>query len=261
MSPAERATLDRVLWHARAAAFAPAEFVGQESFVSASEVLSLARVAGVGPGVSVLDLCCGTAGPGLFITRELGCTYVGVDSSRGAIARARQRAADEGLGCRFHVARVPPVPAGPFDVILLLETLLAFRDKEPLLRAVASALREGGRFALTVEEGRPLTPAERDLMPRSDTVWLTPLPELVSALERAGLRVLWHDECSEGHLATVDALIGAYAGAAREITAVPGRRAVDEILTSHRLWSRWLGGDRVRKFALVAEKTASGTGR
>lgn len=255
MSPAEHATIDRALLAARAAAFAPGEFVGQESFVSAGEVLSLARRAGVAPGISVLDLCCGTAGPGLFITRELGCTYLGVDASPASVTLARQRAAREGLGCRFHVARVPPIPAGRFDVVLLLETLLAFRDKEALLRAVASALPEGGRFAFTVEEGTPLTPVERDLMPGSDTVWLTPLPDLVSALERAGLLVRWHGECSEAHLATVDALTGAYAAAAsRGMTEYPGRRAVDELLASHRLWSRWLRYGRVRKFVVVAEK-------
>ena len=92
-------------------------------------------------------------------------------------------------------------------------------------------------------------------MPGSDTVWLTPLPDLVSALECTGLLVRWHGECSEAHLATVDALTGAYAAAAsRGMTEYPGRRAVDELLASHRLWSRWLRYGRVRKFAVVAEK-------
>ena len=85
-----------------------------------------------GPGVSVLDLCCGVAGPGRFITRELGCRYLGRRLQRERHRhRARARARD--LPCRFEVARVPPLPAGTFDVVLLLETLLAFPDKEPLL--------------------------------------------------------------------------------------------------------------------------------
>ena len=107
----------------------------------AGEIRALAVRAGIGPGVSVLDLCCGVAGPGGFVTAELGCTYLGVDSSASAIAIARERAA--GLPCRFEVARVPPVPPGPFDVVLLLETMLAFADKQPLLREIASALPVG----------------------------------------------------------------------------------------------------------------------
>ena len=152
----------------------------------ASEILSLAVQAGIGPGVSVLDLCCGVAGPGRFITSQLGCTYLGLDSSASAIELARGRAVD--LPCQFEVARVPPVPAGPFDVVLLLETLLAFPDKEPLLRGIASALTIGGRFAFTVEEGSPLTAAERAAMPDAETVWLVPLPELLSRLELVGLQ-------------------------------------------------------------------------
>ena len=155
MKQDERTPFDSALQRARVAAYAPGEFVGQESFMRAGEILSLARRAGIGPGVSVLDLCCGVAGPGRHITAELGCTYLGVDASPSAIALARDRAA--GLPCSFEVAHVPPVPVGPFGVVLLLETLLAFADKEPLLRGVSAALRVGGRFALTVEEGEPLT--------------------------------------------------------------------------------------------------------
>src|SRR4051812_21291923 len=178
----------------RVSAFGPGEFVGQESFMRASEILALARQAGVAPGVSVLDLCCGVAGPGRLITRELGCTYLGVDLSAGAVAIARERAGD--LPCRFEVALIPPVPSGPFDVVLLLETMLAFPDKEPLLQEIARTLTTGGRFAFTMEEGLPLTEAERGAMPDSDTVWLTPLPEMLACLERVGLVVRRQDDCS-----------------------------------------------------------------
>ena len=139
----------------------------------AAEIRALAERAGIAPGVSVLDLCCGIAGPGRFITRELGCSYLGVDSSASAIDIARERAGD--LPCRFEVARIPPLPPGPFDVVLLLETMLAFPDKETLLEEISRALRPGGRFAFTLEEGLPLTEAERERMPDADTVWLTPL--------------------------------------------------------------------------------------
>ena len=37
----------------------------------ASEILALAHRAGIAPGISVLDLCCGVAGPGRLIAREL----------------------------------------------------------------------------------------------------------------------------------------------------------------------------------------------
>ena len=134
----DRAPFDRALQRARVSAYAPGEFVGQESFMTAGEIRALAARAGIGPGVAVLDLCCGIAGPGRFLTRELGCAYLGVDASASAVAIARERAGE--LPCRFAIAQVPPLPAGSFDVVLLLETMLAFEDKDALVRAIAAAL-------------------------------------------------------------------------------------------------------------------------
>jgi len=248
----ERVPFVQALQRSRRAAYPPGEFVDQESFVLASEVLTLARAAGVAPGVAVLDLCCGVGGPGRLIAQELRCDYLGVDYSASAIEIARERAVN--LPCRFEVARVPPVPSGPFDVVLLLETMLAFPDKVRLLREVSDVLVAGGRFALTLEEGQPLTPQERDAMPDADTVWLTPLAEMAQLLADVGLRVCWQQDLSRSHLTTADSLLHAYAAEADQIAAGVGRRPLDELLSAHRLWRDWLGSGRVRKFALVAEK-------
>jgi SAM-dependent methyltransferase len=249
----ERAPFERALRRARLSAYPPGEYVEQESFMLASEILALARRAGIAPGVRVLDLCCGVAGPGRFITRELGCSYLGVDSSAGAIAIARERSGD--LDCRFEVQRVPPLPGAPCDVVLLLETMLAFADKRPLIEQIARALPAGGRFAFTLEEGAPLTDAERARMPDADTVWLTPLHEIVGLLSGAGLTVVFEEDHSRSHRATADGLIDAFESEAADITAQIGPRALEELLAAHRLWSDWLGSGRVRKIAVVAEKT------
>jgi len=247
-----RRSFDRALRRAREAAYAPGEYVEQESFMGAGEIRALAARVGVAAGVSVLDLCCGVAGPGRFITREFGCSYLGIDASATAVAIARERAG--GLPCRFDVARIPPLPSGVFDVVLLLETALAFRDKETLLRVVAQALPMGGRFAFTLEEGAPLTEAERERMPDADTVWLTPLDELEGLLRRAGLTVAWHADCSRAHRAAAEGLTAAFAADAPAIAAQIGRPAVAKLLAAHRMWSAWLATGRVRKLAFVAEK-------
>ena len=209
MSADERRSLVEALRRGQEAAFGPDEYVEQESFVRASEIRVLAERAAIGPDVSVLDLCCGVAGPGRFLTRELGCDYVGVDSSEGAVAIAAERA--RGLPCRFEVAHVPPLPAGTFEVVLLLETMLAFRDKRSLLEEVGRALSAGGRFAFTLEEGVPLTESERARMPAADTVWLTPLDEMHTLLAQAGFAVRWEEEWSESHREVAAALADAYA--------------------------------------------------
>jgi SAM-dependent methyltransferase len=249
----ERAPFVRALQRARAEAYPSGEFVDQESFMSAGEILALARQAGIGPTVSVLDLCCGIAGPGRFIARELGCSYLGVDYSTSAIEIARDRCGNP--SCQFEVRRIPPIPTGPFDVVLLLETMLAFADKESLLHAISRELVAGGRFAFTMEEGLPLTDFEREAMPDADTVWLTPLEDMITWMGRVGLVVRWQADCSRAHSAMAQALTEAFAGHAAAIATQIGRPSLEQLLTAHRLWSEWLRAGRVRKLAIVAEKT------
>ncbi len=240
------------LAQAQATAYPAGEYVGQESFMRAAEIRMLAHQARVGPGVSVLDLCCGVAGPGRMITAESGCRYLGVDRSARALATARQLAGD--LPCRFERAHLPPLPGGRFEVVLLLETMLAFRDKDGLLGEVARVLEPGGRFAFTVEEGEPLTEQERGRMPAADTVWPIELADLTGLLRDAGLAVIWRQECSSAHHAIATALLGCYRAGSPQIASQIGTRAVAELITAHQLWSDWLGSGRVRKFAIVAEK-------
>ena len=249
----DRAPFDRALHGARVAAYAPGEFVGQESFMTAGEIRALAAQAGIGPGVTVLDLCCGIAGPGRFLTRELGCAYLGVDASASAVAIARERAGD--LPCRFAVAQIPPLPAGPFDVVLLLETMLAFEDKDALvardqrgaaarravrLHARGGAAAHGGRARGDARRRHGLAhPARRDGR----------VPGAGRARRHAGRRTT-----AARTARSAQALAAAFAADAEDIAAQIGRRALDELLAAHRLWIEWLAEGRVRKFALVAER-------
>jgi SAM-dependent methyltransferase len=248
----QRAPFLAGLGRAREAAYPAGEYVGQESFLRAAEIRRLARRAGIGPGVSVLDVCCGVAGPGRLVAAELGCRYLGLDSSASAVELARALAGD--LPCDFERAEVPPLPDGRFDVVLLLETMLAFPDKRALLAEVASVLERGGRFAFTLEEGPPLTPDERVRMPDADTVWLIELAEMAGLLHEAGLTVTWQEEWSTAHHATATALLQEFRAEASDIAQETGPLAVTELIAAHELWSDWLGRGRVRKFALVAEK-------
>ncbi len=248
----QRAAFSAGLQWARETAYPAGEYVGQESFMRAAEIGRLARRAGIGPGVSVLDLCCGMAGPGRFIVAELGCRYLGLDCSASAVEIARGLAGD--LPCRFEQQEVPPLPAGRFDVVLLLETMLAFPDKRTLLAEVVRVLEDGGRFGFTLEEGPPLTPSERSQMPDADTVWLIELAEMSMLLREVGLTVTWQEEWSASHHATATALLQCFRADASDIARQIGPLALAELTAAHEVWSDWLGCGRVRKFALVAEK-------
>jgi hypothetical protein len=138
--------------------------------------------------------------------------------------------------------------------VFLLETMLAFPDKDALVGEVARVLEPGGRFAFTVEEGRPLTQQERAQMPAADTVWPIELAELTSVLRDAGLAVTWRQEHSSSHHTIATALLRCYGADSPQIAGQIGKQATAELITAHQLWSDWLGSGRVRKFAMVAEK-------
>jgi hypothetical protein len=91
-------------------------------------------------------------------------------------------------------------------------------------------------------------------MPDADTVWLIPVPEMFELLERAGLAVRCQEDRSTSHQAVADSLIEAFEADAASIARGIGRRALDELLAAHRLWSDWLRDGRVRKLAFVVEK-------
>ena len=117
---------------------------------------------------------------------------------------------------------------------------------------VGSVLEPGGRFALTVEEARPVTQQER--MPGADAVWLIELAELTGVLRGAGLSVIWRQEYSSSHNAIATALHRRYRADSSQIADQIGTQATAELITAHRLWSDLLGSGRVRKFAMEAEK-------
>jgi hypothetical protein len=76
-------------------------------------------------------------------------------------------------------------------------------------------------------------------------------------LAQAGLAVRWEEDWSESHREVAAALADAYAADSTAIASRIGRPALDELLAGHRLWSEWLATGRARKFALVAERTAT----
>ena len=141
--------------------------------------------------------------------------------------------------------------------MLLLETMLAFPDKEALLGAISRALPAGGRFAFTLEEGLPLDRARSGRACPTPTRSGSPRSTRCARCSSGpGSSSAGRTTGAQSHRAVAEALIDAFAADATAIAAQIGRRALDELLAAHRLWSEWLETGRVRKIALVAETVA-----
>ncbi len=104
--------------------------------------------AGIGSGMTVLDLGCG-AGDVSFVAAELvgpQGQVIGVDASAPAVARARRRAEQlEMSNVRFVESDIhDPAPGGPFDAVTGRLILMYQPDPSAVLRVQATVLRPGG---------------------------------------------------------------------------------------------------------------------
>ena len=70
------------------------EDANPDSFVTLTDLYTIAKSLNVEPGKTILDLGCGRGGPGLWIARETRTNYVGIDLSENAINQAIHRSVD-----------------------------------------------------------------------------------------------------------------------------------------------------------------------
>lgn len=147
-SPTMRSAFDKVYGEEAA----PSE-LGSYSFVSRSELHTIAQALQVGAGDVFADLACGTAGPGLWLSRVTGAGMLGIDASHQAIAAAKRRAAAlgfEGAG-RFQSGTFEDtgLPAASMDAAISLDALWLALDKPRAAAELARIVRPGGIIAIT----------------------------------------------------------------------------------------------------------------
>lgn len=184
------------------------------SFVTVTDLNQIARSLAIGAGDTILDLCCGRGGPGLWVARATGASLIGIDFSPIGVAHAKQAAQRMKLAdrTRFEIADAcaTGLADGSCDAAMSIDALQLLPDRAATLREVARVLRAGARFAFTTWEIDPHTPAG-DPSERRFVRDHTPL------LEAAGFRVesreqtpnsqRYEREFFEGILANRDQLV------------------------------------------------------
>jgi ubiquinone/menaquinone biosynthesis C-methylase UbiE len=183
------ATLKRVWLHA--SGDYPEAF-DHLSFITVDELRQARTELQLSTGQTIVDLACGTGGPGLWIVRETGASLIGIDVSEAAVAEARERALRLGLDDKADYRRsafdatglAPASVDGAFSV----DALVYASDITATMREIARILRPGARFVGTTFEidstvaeglGLPVQLALQDYRP---------------ALEAAGLRIVTYEE-------------------------------------------------------------------
>ncbi len=149
---------------------------GRATFTRLNDIVA-ERVAGTLPQAPrLLDAGCGFGGVMLDLVGRFGGTAVGLTLSAAQADGARKAAAQAGLSARISVLvrNYNDPPAGPFDVIVAIESLAHSGDPRRSLEALTSRLAPGGRMVIVDDMPDPGAEGTDDLA-RFKTGWQCPV--------------------------------------------------------------------------------------
>jgi ubiquinone/menaquinone biosynthesis C-methylase UbiE len=122
----------------------------------------LARLAGLSPGMRVLDVGGGLGGPARTLAVEFGCHVTVLDLTESYVRAAEMLTTQLGLGDRVRHdvgnALALPFDPGTFDVVWTQNSGMNIADKEQLYEGFHRLLRPGGRLAFQAPMAGPVQP-------------------------------------------------------------------------------------------------------
>ena len=164
----------------------------------------LARLAGLQPGMQVLDVGGGLGGPARTLAAEFGCHVTVVDLTESYVRAAEVLTAQLGLDDRVthHVGNALELPFddGTFDVVWTQNSGMNIAAKERLYVGFQRVLRPGRLLALQEPMAGPMQPPIFPVMWACDatTSFLRVPEEMRALIEAAGFRArAWEDVTTE----------------------------------------------------------------
>lgn len=162
--------------------------------------MRLARLAGLTPGMQVLDVGGGLGGPARTLAVECGCHVTVIDLTESYVQAAEALTARLGLSDRvthqLGNALELPFDDGMFEAVWTQNSGMNIAAKEQLYAAFHRVLHPGGRLALQEPMAGPVQPPIFPIMWARDaaTNFLRTPMEMRTLIEAAGFRArAWDD--------------------------------------------------------------------
>jgi SAM-dependent methyltransferase len=164
----------------------------------------LARLAGLAPGMRVLDVGGGLGGPARTLAVEFDCRVTVVDVTESYVRAGAALTARMGLSDRVTHrqgdALALDVAAGAFDVVWTQNSGMNIADKERLYAGFFRAIRPGGLLVLQEPMAGPVQPIVFPVMWARDSAssFLRTPAEMRAVIEGAGFKARdWKDVTAE----------------------------------------------------------------
>jgi cyclopropane fatty-acyl-phospholipid synthase-like methyltransferase len=129
-------------------------YFGQSSWISTADYDRFFSLLEVTEASHVLDVASGWGAPALRLARQTGCSVVGIEINRDAVATAaalaEQLQLDERVRFEERDANQPlTFPDHVFDAICCFDALVHFLDRERLFSEWSRMLKPGGKLLFT----------------------------------------------------------------------------------------------------------------
>ncbi len=160
----------------------------------------LAELAGITPGLNILDIGSGLGGPARTLADEYGCRVTGIDITEEFVHTARQLTDLVGLSDQlsFRVGNALDLAFedDSFDMIWIQNSLMNVEDKAQVFREAYRVLKDGGTLAFEsiISGGKPEAHFPVFWADRPEISYMSDPVEFQSMMREIGFtQKVWHD--------------------------------------------------------------------
>lgn len=113
---------------------------------------TLGELAGIEPGMQILDIGCGVGGPARTLAADFGCNVIGIDITKDYVLAAEMLTEKVGMSKQVTFIEGDALDLHfedrAFDAVLSQNAIMNIEDKHQLFQEIHRVLRPGGILAL-----------------------------------------------------------------------------------------------------------------